>query len=110
MRNDRLSIGPNSLKSGNYEQTLQTLGSPDEQTQIRRIQMTCATDTQVPCKAAGVAGLGCLFLAPLQTLQLWYERSRQRRRLAHLDDRLLRDIGIDRIAAMEEISKPFWRG
>lgn len=42
--------------------------------------------------------------------RLCYQRSRQRRRLARLDDRLLRDIGIDRIAAMGEISKPFWRG
>ncbi|MBE9557166.1 MAG: DUF1127 domain-containing protein [Proteobacteria bacterium] len=75
--------------------------------------MTYATDIHVPCKAAGVsglpAGLGRLFLASLQTLQLWYERSRQRRRLAQMDDRLLRDIGIDRIAAMEEAAKPFWR-
>ena len=72
--------------------------------------MTYATDIQVPCKAAGVAGLRCLFLTSLQTLQMWYQRSRQRRRLARLDNYLLRDIGIDRIAAMEEISKPFWRG
>ena len=76
--------------------------------------MSHIADTHVPCKAAEIAslptGFGRFFLASLQTLQLWYERSRQRRRLARLDDRLLRDIGIDRIAAMEEISKPFWRG
>jgi uncharacterized protein YjiS (DUF1127 family) len=87
---------------------------PMDPRQIRRRQMTYATDIHVPCKAAGVAslptGFGRLFLASLQTLQLWYERSRQRRRLAQLDDRLLRDIGIDRIAAMEEVSKPFWLG
>lgn len=75
--------------------------------------MTYATDIRVPCKADGVVGLPaklvCLFLASLQTLQLWYERSRQRRRLVRLDDRLLRDIGIGRIAAMEEAAKPFWR-
>jgi uncharacterized protein YjiS (DUF1127 family) len=75
--------------------------------------MTYSTDFRVPCKATEVtglsAGLGRLFLASLQTLQLWYERSRQRRRLARLDERLLRDIGVDRITAMEEASKPFWR-
>ena len=75
--------------------------------------MTYAIDIRVPCKSARIVGLpanlGCHVLASMQTLQLWYERSRQRSRLAEMDDHLLRDIGIDRIAAMEEISKPFWR-
>jgi len=75
--------------------------------------MNHIVNSHVPCKAAGAWGLPAgpsrLFLASVQTLQSWYERSRQRRRLARLDDRLLRDIGIDRVAAMEEISKPFWR-
>jgi uncharacterized protein YjiS (DUF1127 family) len=30
--------------------------------------------------------------------------------LAELDDRLLRDIGIDRQAAMREAERPFWDG
>jgi uncharacterized protein YjiS (DUF1127 family) len=83
------------------------------QLQIRRIQMNYVTDNNVPCKAAEVTGLstglGRLFLASLQTLQMWYERSRQRRRLARLDEHLLRDIGVDRLVAMKEASKPFWR-
>ena len=76
--------------------------------------MTHATHMNVPCEAAEIksfpAGLGRLFLASLNHLQLWYERSRQRRYLARLDDRLLDDIGVDRSAAMEEVSKPFWVG
>ncbi len=75
--------------------------------------MTYGTDIRVPCKATEITGqpasLGDLFLASLQTLQTWYERSRQRRHLARLDEYLLRDIGIDRLTAMEEASKPFWR-
>ena len=43
------------------------------------------------------------------TLKLWYGRARQRRQLRRLDDRLLRDIGIDRIAARHESEKPFWK-
>jgi uncharacterized protein YjiS (DUF1127 family) len=74
--------------------------------------MTQATEIRVPSRAAKVNGLsvdlGRFFLASLQSLQLWYERSRQRRRLAQLDGRLLQDIGIDRVAAMKEASKPFW--
>lgn len=76
--------------------------------------MTQATEIRVPSRAAEANGLSVdparFFLASLQSLQLWYERSRQRRRLAQLDGRLLQDIGIDRVAAIKEASKPFWRG
>ena len=36
------------------------------------------------------------------------ELSRSRRQLAELDDRLLRDIGLDRATARHEASKGFW--
>lgn len=39
----------------------------------------------------------------------WQERAEQRRHLAMLDDRLLRDAGLDRMAVAREIGKPFWR-
>jgi uncharacterized protein YjiS (DUF1127 family) len=39
----------------------------------------------------------------------WEERARQRHQLAGLDDRMLRDIGIDRLTAQSESLKPFWR-
>lgn len=45
----------------------------------------------------------------LSTLDLWYQRRLQRRQLGMLDDRLLRDIGLDRATAMEEADKPFWQ-
>jgi uncharacterized protein YjiS (DUF1127 family) len=40
---------------------------------------------------------------------VWRNRARQRRHLAELDDRLLRDIGISSIEVEHEISLPFWR-
>lgn len=40
---------------------------------------------------------------------LWLERSRQRKALATLDDRLLADIGLTRKDARRESSKPFWK-
>ncbi|WP_119168628.1 DUF1127 domain-containing protein [Algihabitans albus] len=39
----------------------------------------------------------------------WQERAEQRYALAELDDRLLRDVGIDRIAARQESRKHFWQ-
>jgi uncharacterized protein YjiS (DUF1127 family) len=42
-------------------------------------------------------------------LAIWVARDRQRRELQELDERLLRDIGIDRIEAMREAARPFWR-
>ena len=41
---------------------------------------------------------------------LWSARARQRRILAQLDDRMLRDIGKTRVDALREAGKPFWRG
>lgn len=44
-----------------------------------------------------------------ELLYAWAERRRQRIVLGSLDDRMLRDIGLDSGRAMEEASKPFWR-
>ena len=38
-----------------------------------------------------------------------WDRGRQRRRLRHLDDRLLRDVGLGRADVARETAKPFWR-
>jgi len=43
------------------------------------------------------------------TLLEWQERARQRRHLARLDDRLLKDVGLGRAEAEAEYRKPFWR-
>lgn len=42
-------------------------------------------------------------------LQLAAARRRDRLQLARLDQRLLRDIGLDAAGAREECAKPFWR-
>ncbi len=59
--------------------------------------------------AGALSGLANLPMRISQTLDMWYDRARQRRHLARLDDRLLSDIGVDRATAMKEVSKPFWR-
>lgn len=42
-------------------------------------------------------------------LRTWYARSRQRRQLLQLDERLFRDIGVTADEALHEARKPFWR-
>ena len=53
--------------------------------------------------------LGEAARAALAWTRTCIERSRQRRALAQLDERLLRDIGHDRAEAAREIEKPLWR-
>lgn len=42
-------------------------------------------------------------------LGLYYRRAMSRRALRELDDHILRDIGLDRLDALREGTKPFWR-
>jgi uncharacterized protein YjiS (DUF1127 family) len=43
------------------------------------------------------------------TVQLWRRRAQSRRQLALLGERDLRDIGLTRVDAWQELKKPFWR-
>jgi uncharacterized protein YjiS (DUF1127 family) len=43
-----------------------------------------------------------------ETVMTRAELARSRRQLALLDERLLRDIGLDRMSARQEASKGFW--
>jgi uncharacterized protein YjiS (DUF1127 family) len=52
-------------------------------------------------------------LAGLGVIAAWAwrcaERARQRRALARLDDRLLRDVGLSRADMRSETTRAFWR-
>jgi uncharacterized protein YjiS (DUF1127 family) len=50
-----------------------------------------------------------LLTTAVDRLLLWRERARQRRVLASLDGRMLRDIGLSGGMARQESAKPFWR-
>jgi len=45
----------------------------------------------------------------LNFLYVWQARIDERRELAGIDERLLKDAGITRADVMREASKPFWR-
>jgi len=62
---------------------------------------------EMPARAR--APMAEMLEAVLDRLSVWSERSRQRRRLADLDDRLLRDIGLSRAEVELECHRPFWR-
>ncbi|WEX09374.1 DUF1127 domain-containing protein [Chelativorans sp. AA-79] len=49
------------------------------------------------------------FVARLARAARLYERYRQRRHLAELDDHLLADVGLTRQDVHRECSQPFWR-
>ncbi len=60
--------------------------------------------------AHGIWNMVCIAaVAVPETLVIWQERSETRAALYDLDDRLLRDMGIDRAAADEESRRPFWK-
>jgi uncharacterized protein YjiS (DUF1127 family) len=54
--------------------------------------------------------LAVVFGRVRRLLGLWAARRRERLALAEMDERLLRDIGIDRLTARFEAEKPFWEG
>lgn len=49
------------------------------------------------------------FAAAYSVFTTWMERHEQRARLADMDDRILRDMGMDKVDALNEAAKPFWR-
>ncbi len=73
---------------------------------------TPRSTSSVPPKAAWDIAIGALVratLATVETLVAWMHRAKTRRHLGTLDDRMLRDIGLDRGTVWTETQKPFWR-
>ena len=52
---------------------------------------------------------GSIFARLGHLILQWQSRAEQRFALAQLDNRMLRDIGIDHTSAKSEAAKPFWR-
>lgn len=49
------------------------------------------------------------FTAAYRVFATWMERHEQRARLVEMDSRMLRDMGLDKVDALNEAAKPFWR-
>ena len=55
------------------------------------------------------APLAGTYTAFSQILASWRRRARERRELATLDTRTIRDLGLSRSDVQFEVNKPFWR-
>ena len=65
------------------------------------------------CRAAARQAGGSIFTLPsrlLGSLYLWQTRINERREMASLDERMLKDAGTSREEILHETSKTFWRG
>ncbi len=67
------------------------------------------TKSRPPVAALAGTGLAWRLAAAFALIGTWHDRARERRELARLDERLLRDIGVSRYDALAEARKPFWR-
>jgi uncharacterized protein YjiS (DUF1127 family) len=63
----------------------------------------------VPVLAAAWVLVAAVLRHWLDLLLTCHERVRSRRQLAGLNERLLRDIGLDRATAVRELDKSFWQ-
>ena len=57
---------------------------------------------------SSLSPLAVVALLVAVTLTRWSERRRTRIHLSHLDDHLLRDVGLDRFTAAKEVNRKFW--
>ncbi len=56
-----------------------------------------------------LASIAALAVAVVEVPYRWQTRAEQRVRLGEMEDRMLRDIGINRLEAEREARKPFWQ-
>ncbi len=72
-------------------------------------------DTMIPPHAPRLAGrrfvpaIVTVVRTVVDTLMLWQHRSNERKHLAEMDERMLRDIGMTTAQVRWEAAKPFWR-
>jgi uncharacterized protein YjiS (DUF1127 family) len=75
---------------------------------LSSVRELARTDTPTFSVGRAVSLLAGAVVVGIETIMNRAELRRSRRQLAELDDRLLRDIGIDRAKARFEADKGFW--
>ena len=69
----------------------------------------CGGHSELRSEAVGRQEGKAFLIRVFDALGEWQDRAAARQRLAAFDNRMLRDIGIDRATAAAESAKPFWR-
>jgi uncharacterized protein YjiS (DUF1127 family) len=100
-----------------YERSIARLGdskgsaSPFRADRFRRLHMTaiCWQQASRPAGRVREPAPGRPLARFRATLREWRRRSREREKLASLDERMLSDIGLTRAEAEFLSHKPFWR-
>src|SRR5262249_53075353 len=87
-----------------------------ETSEVAMLMLRFSNSSAVPkpfAAAALGAALGAAAFGVLRRCFAWcaqcYARAEQRRHLAELDERMLKDVGISPSAAAHECAKPWWR-
>jgi|GEM_PF-1482658 len=72
------------------------------------VTLSAATDELNPFNPVPAPRKTSLLLRLWLRLEQWHRRWIDRRLLAEMDDRMLKDMGISSADALKESSKPFW--
>jgi uncharacterized protein YjiS (DUF1127 family) len=76
---------------------------------MRQVEHGVGSRLQATGGHTGSGAIGAWVAGLAAWAMFWSERARQRRALAALDDRMLKDIGLTRADVTVEFDKPFWR-
>ena len=71
--------------------------------------MTTTSDVGVSAATPVRSRTRKLLAGVIDTLLVWHARSSDRWRLLEMDNRMLRDIGVEKAAVHQEAMRPFWR-
>ena len=74
-------------------------GEPDDISALR----SCVASSDVAIEVSSP------ITAVYRVFATWMERHEQRAHLAEMDSRMLNDMGLDKVDALNEAAKPFWR-
>lgn len=82
---------------------------PKAHTPAEKLPDSISRQSDAPAALMASRDIRPLLLRVADRLADWQDRQAGRRLLMTLDDRALRDIGLDRATAEAEYRKPFWR-
>jgi len=74
-----------------------------------KMRMNQNGSAAVSANQSAPSSLSALLSDATNAINVWRWRRRERRAIRHLDDHMLRDIGLDRVTAESIGTRPFWK-